>query len=201
MGRRAESEEPDVGALDDEVKTVVQISQYNGGQFMKGSKTHTIHGCRAHGIIEKIKSLKEEFKKEGKPFYAVRIQISEYRKNTGAYRKQQGSCVTLYNTTSEEMYDRIGHELNVSVPVRSIEELEEFTSVEGTPLDGYYNPEVHKDLWCLCKQERANSRVLHASDDPRDLIPIQSLYDGFIYWLNPDGKLVLKGELERNVKG
>ncbi len=186
----------EITALDSEIKTVIQISQYIDGQFMKGSKTHTIHGRKAYDIINLVKSLKKEFKKISKSIYIVRVQISEYSKTTGAYRKQQGSCITLYNTTSLEVYDRIGETINIPLEV-DIKKIEEFTSAEGTDLDGYYNVDTHKDLWCLCKQEKANSKVLHTSDDPRDLIPMHDSHDGFTYWLNPDGKLLLKKEINK----
>ena len=71
----------------------------------------------------------------------------------------------------------------------------EFTEASGE-LDGYYSSETHKDLWCLCLQEKANSKVLHTSDDPRDLIPIQKLYDRFTYIISPNGKLVKREEFK-----
>jgi len=163
------------------LKVVVQISQYVDGQFMKGSRAHTIYGCCAFDVIALLEPLRQKYKKDGKSLYVIRMQISEYRQNKEKYLKQRGGCITLYDVFINDIFKEVGDLLD------SVESLTERD----------YEPQIHSGMWCLCRQSVGSSRVLEISTNPVRLFAAKSKYNYTTYVLNPNGRVVYEKEIEK----
>jgi hypothetical protein len=162
------------------LKTVVQISQYVEGQFIKGSKAHTVYGCNASDIIALLEPLREKYKKDGKPPYVIRMQISEYQREKEKYRKQRGGCITLYDVFINDIFEEVGELL---------ENVEELTG-RG------YEAQIHHGMWCLCRQSAGKSVVLEIDPNPHRLFAAKEKYNHITYVIDPEGKVTYKGEVD-----
>lgn len=159
------------------LKTVIQISQYINGQFMKGSKAHTIYDCRALDILALLEPLREKYKKKGKSPYVIRMQVSEYQKEGDNYRKQRGGCITLYDVFIKNIFKEVAD------------------IIENSVVNVNYDFNIYGGMWCLCKQSIGNSKVLEVDTSPNKLFAAKKKYNHITYVIGPDGKVVYKKEV------
>jgi len=89
------SEEPEVPASPDEVKTSIQITQFQGEKY-GGSQSFRISGQKAVEIHKILAPLTKLYPIITKPSGSVRVQLFEFRESSGAYRKRQGATITLH---------------------------------------------------------------------------------------------------------
>lgn len=93
--RTPNSEEPTVPASPEEVKTSIQITQFQGKKY-DGSQSFRISGQKAMEIQKILVPLTRLYPIIAEPSGSVRVQLFEFRGSSGAYRKKQGATLTLH---------------------------------------------------------------------------------------------------------
>ena len=154
------------------MKSVVQLSQYDRGKFVK-SKSITIYKS-----IEDVKKILKFNSGKDK----IRIRISQFDNN---------NYIKTYSFTIFGRLDDIYNKLksNNFSGKDMISRIFDLTKTENTKYFGEYN-NIHKGLWCLCKQDEENTIVLHVCEDVSFLTPLKLLYKYTTFLIDPNGNFM-----------
>ncbi len=195
------SEGPNIPALDDDVKTRIQITLQQKSKYVRGSTGNfVVKKVKAAVLYRLLNVLLETYPKVKGSNQVVRVQLTEYRDDGGNYRKKCGDNLNLHNAEIAPVIAFIhtiilkndwDHTSTVDEHKTKTTEVLTSRQVADVPAAiEYYDKKQHAGKWCLCKIQDGKSLVLDAASTVESIAIKHFTQSTFTYIINPKGKVI-----------
>jgi len=194
-------EEPNTPALDDDVKTRIQVTLQRNSKYVRGSTGNfVVKRVKAGVLCQLLNVLLETYPKVKGSCQIVRVQFTEYRDEGGNYRKECGANLNLHNAEVTSVV--------AFIHTAILKNDWDYTSTVGERKSGiagiliskhaadvpaaveYYDKESHSGVWCLCRIQDGKSLVLDTAPTVESIAVKHFTQSAFTYIINPKGKVI-----------
>ena len=212
------SEEPH--AIEKEaVKTRIQITLKENSKNVCGSTGNfVVYDTKAVDVVSILKTVFSKYPKVKSPRWVVRVQITEYNKLLGAYRRRSGGNFNLHtneiNAIKAEIAARVesrnwerGVEIErtkIALGGRIKRSITDMVNIRGIRRDQdkvisngiYYAPILHGLAWCVCVPDGKYAKVIEMFSSLDESIRFAKKFFESTFIVSPGGKIVAKRNVD-----